>query len=509
MSDALPPGPERPLLDESDEDKLRREVESLRVQLEEERKRNRPPEDKHKNTPRRPGGRTLRLLGLAILVILAIAFFIGFLPRYRRGKQLQNEARTQSNALPIVTYFVAQRSAGESQLILPGSIEALTDSPVLARSDGYLKKRYVDIGDSVKAGQLLAEVASPDVDQQVQQARAQLSQAGAALKQSMASLEQARANLGLAKLNAERWGTLVKKGAVSREENDMHQADYQAQTANVAALEEAASAGEQNVRAVRANMDRLLELQGFEMVRAPFAGTITLRNIDVGALITNSQTLLFRIAQIQTLRTFLNVPESGAATIQAGQSATLTVQEYPGRQFNGRITRTSKSLDPATRTMLTEVQVPNAGSTLLPGMFAEVTLNQPRPNPPILIPADSMMVRSDGTFVGILEQENDREEKVPTFKVHLRRISIGRDYGNAIEVLTGLNNGERVVENPNDHVQENARVKGEKTKQNPVTSSGASAGKQNANNEKLNPQPGAEPTPKKPDKENLNRGPAN
>ncbi len=276
-------------------------------------------------------------------------------------------------------------------------------------------------------------------------------------------------------------------------------------------------------------------------MRAPFSGLITLRNVDVGALIGNNQTLLFRIAQTDVLRTFLNVPETGAALIQQGQTAVLNVQEYPGRQFTGEIVRTSKSLDPGTRTLLAEVDVRNSSHILSPGMFSEVVLNEPRPHPPILIPADALIVRSNGTFVGILtgdaagnanaapkappkkqnggkEKKNDRAEKaqvaqeqqqLPTFTVHLQPVSVGRDYGNAIEILTGLNVGDRIVENPNDHVEENAKVKGERSNQNPVTNPSAPGAKQDQNSETLAPKPGAEPVPKEPSRENMNRGPGN
>ncbi len=565
----LPPA-QHPLLDVPAEEKLREEVESLRRQLEEARRRNAPEKDHDKNKrPGRPGKRTLWLIALGIVGLLIVAFFVGFLPHYRREKQLKQDAEAEARALPVVTYFYAQRSPAQTQLVLPGNIAALTEAPLLARANGYLKKRYVDIGDRVKAGQLLAEIAAPDLDQQVSQARAQLLQTRAMLKQAASSLEQAKANQALAKVTADRWAALLRRGAVAPQDNDSRQADYQAQTANVAALQEAVGAAQQNVSASEANLNRLLELQGYEQVRAPFAGVITLRNVDEGALIATGQTLLFRIAQTGRLRTYINVPESGAPLVQLRQKAILSLAEYPGRQFVGEITRTSDALDPTTRTLLTEVQVPNPQNTLSPGMFAEVSLDQSRPDPPVMIPADALIVLANGTFAAVLQgdandanerqpaeqtrdsradsqggkkqdgqdngaqkgpnqkntkqagdsqkkEKNDREEKaellkqqqeLPTFTVHLSRVSVGRDYGNAIEILTGLNGGERVVESPNDHVQEKAKVKGQRSKQNPVEASSGSPSKQNANSEKLNPQPNAEPNPKQPAKERTSRGP--
>jgi multidrug efflux pump subunit AcrA (membrane-fusion protein) len=379
----LPPPPERPLLDETAEVKLRHEVESLRRQLEQERERNRSKE-KDKHTPKRPRKRTLWIIGLVLAAILVIAFFAGYLPHRAREKQLRQDAQAEAKALPVLSYINTVRSPSQAELTLPGNIEAITEAPILARADGYLKKRYADIGDRVKEGQLLAEITAPDLDQQVQQARAQVQQARASLRQAKAAVDQARANQALSKVTAERWAGLLKRGAVAPQDNDVRQADYQAQTANVAAMEEAASAAEQNVSAAEANLNRLIQLQGYEEVRAPFAGVITLRNIDAGALITTGQTLLFRIAQTDRLRTYLYVPETNAPQVQVGQKATLTVDEYSGREFTGVITRTSDALDPATRTLLTEVQVRNATAGLSPGMFSEVTLHQLRPNSPCL-----------------------------------------------------------------------------------------------------------------------------
>jgi multidrug efflux pump subunit AcrA (membrane-fusion protein) len=183
--------------------------------------------------------------------------------------QLRQDAQAEAKALPILSYIYAQRSPAKTVLTLPGNIEALTEAPVLARATGYLKKRYADIGDRVKAGQLLAEIAAPDLDQQVEQARAQLQQARASLRQSLAALEQGRANQRLSKVTADRWAALLKRGAVAPQDNDSKQADCQAQTANIAALEEAAAAAQQNASAAEANLNRLLELQGYEQVIAP------------------------------------------------------------------------------------------------------------------------------------------------------------------------------------------------------------------------------------------------
>src|SRR5581483_11843495 len=262
-------------------------------------------------------------------------------------------------ALPTVTLAPVARSKSDAELVLPGSIQALSESPVLARADGYIKRRYVDIGDRVSAGQLVAEIEAPELDQQVRQAEATLAQARSSLEQTLAHLEQGRSNEGLARVTAERWRNLTLKGAVSRQENDQYQTQYMAQSANVQALEKAVAAARSNVGAAEANLARLTELQGYMKVRAPFAGVITVRNIDAGTLVTAGSTLLFRIAQSNMVRTYVNVPQSDAASVRVGQTARLSLPDLPGRSFEGRVTRTANALDPATRTLLAEVQVPN------------------------------------------------------------------------------------------------------------------------------------------------------
>jgi len=307
------------------------------------------------------------------------------------------------------------------------------------------------------------------------------------------------------------------------------------------------------------------ELQSYEKVRAPFSGVITLRNIDTGSLISTGNTLLFRIAQIDRLRTYIYVPENNAPSVQTGQTASLYVAEYPGRRFQGVITRTSSALDPTTRTLLTEVQVPNPKGILLPGTFAQVSLNSTRESPPVLIPGDALLVKSDGTYVGVLtneeapkerpsgkqkpgedaskqgdqkggeqqgkggkgqgkgqdkeskkkedpkkelRQEEKQQAELPTFTVHLVRVDIGRDYGNDIEIVSGLKGGEQVISNPNDSVQDNAKVKGMLSNQIPGQETPATGGNAaNGNTEKKAPQPGGENVPKQPAKGKENRGP--
>ena len=284
------------------------------------------------------------------------------------------EARTSGNTLPVVTVQKVTRSSAKSSLMLPGDIQAVTEAPVLARASGYIKKRYADIGDRVAAGQPLVEIEAPELDQQIRQAKAAVDQANAAVEQAQASLQQGAATENLLKINADRNQKLADKNIVSRQDNDTSRLQYAAQQATVEALAKAVSAARSSADAAQANLARLIDMQEYLTVRAPFAGVITVRNVDTGALVNEGATLLFRIAQTERLRIYLNVPQSSAAAIHAGQPATVTIPDLPGRKFRGSVARTADSFDPASRTLLTEVQVLETGGLLLPGMYAQVEL---------------------------------------------------------------------------------------------------------------------------------------
>jgi RND family efflux transporter MFP subunit len=441
--------PEREGLEtvEDTESRLRAEIDELKRKVEEQQRLlHAPPESR---APAAPSRRTLWLMALFLAALIAIGFATGYIPHRRREAMLVAEADADARALPTVTVVGVERSAANGRLILPGSIQPMTEAPVLARASGYIQRRYVDIGDRVKAGQLLAEIEAPELDQQVHQAQAAVEQAGAALEQASANLQQGRANEQLSKVTADRWKNLVAKGVVSRQDNDTYQSQYAAAQANVEALGKAVSAARSNIAAVEANLRRLRELQGYKSVTAPFAGVITVRNVDVGALVSEASTLLFRIAQTDRLRTYVNVPQSDAASVHTGQTARLVVPDLSGRQFVGTVTRTANALDPATRTLLTEVQVPNADGALLPGMYTQVDLTTPRPNAPLLIPGDTLVVRSSGSQAAVVGADGI---------VHFHQLQLGRDFGDKIEVLSGLEAGQQVVVNPGDTVQEGAKV---------------------------------------------------
>jgi|HubBroStandDraft_6_1064221.scaffolds.fasta_scaffold44496_2 RND family efflux transporter MFP subunit len=443
-------GPDQPEFEdavESTEGQLRKENEDLKRQLLEHQRRAQA--SSHATGLWRPSALTLWAIALAVAAAIIVAFLTGYMPLKKREAVILSQARDQEQSLPRVEVIQVARSSSNSELTLPGNIQAVTEAPILARADGYIKRRLVDIGDRVQAGQVLAEIEAPELDQQVRQAQANLQQTQAALTQALANRVQGKANADMARVTAERWGKLAGKGAVSHQENDQYQAQYQAQAANLDALEQAVAAARSNIQAADANLSRLNEIQNYRIVKAPFEGVVTLRNVDVGALVNAGSTLLYRIAQTRVLRTFINVPQTNADSVKIGQTAQLTVTNRPGRRFTGTVARTAEALDPNSRTMLVEVQVPNSDGALLPGMYAEVNLSSPRSNPPLLLPSDSLIVRAEGTQVALVR---------PDHSVHFQNIQVGRDYGDRLEVLSGLQQGDSVIANPSDIVREGLQV---------------------------------------------------
>lgn len=432
----------------SAEESLRRENEELRRQIQQLRG------SSHASTgvPAtlwHPSRLTISALCLFVAVIFAIAFLAGYVPLHRRNLVIAGEAHERAQALPRVEVITVARSSRNTGLQLPGSIEAVTEAPILARADGYIKQRLADIGDHVHSGQPLAVIEAPELDHQVQQAQANLQQARAGYDQADANLQQGRADLELARVTAKRWGNLVGDGSVSAQENDQYQAQYQARIAAVHALEKALAVQQSGVAAAAANLDRLEQMSEYRRVVAPFDGVITLRNVDAGALVNNGSTLLFRIAQTGTLRIYLNVPQTHAGSVHAGDAATITVSNIPGSRFSGAVARTANALDPASRTLLVEVRVPNSAGVLLPGMYAQVELKSSRVNPPLMIPSDALIASSAGTQVALVDGDH---------KVHLRNIVAGRDYGDRLEVTDGVQVGDTIIASPSDIVHEGMEV---------------------------------------------------
>jgi multidrug efflux pump subunit AcrA (membrane-fusion protein) len=434
---------------------------------------------------------TFRFLGIAIvsLALILVAFLAGYIPRRWNTEQLSAAATKRRISPPVVNAAQVKRAASTSDLLLPGNVTPITEAYVYARASGYLKKRYVDIGDRVQSGQLLADIDAPDLDQQVTQAEAAVAQAEGQLGQSQATLEQLIATRDLADLTWQRYKVLTASGAVSRQDGDTQSTAAKTSEANVTAGQKTVRAAQEYVRASKATLQRLMTLQGYERVTAPFAGVITARNVDVGALISATGSSLgptrsssaapsdlpssgeiFRLAEISRLRVLVSVPQTNTEGIHVGGAAKVTVQELPNLTFPGTVTRTSSSLDAGSRTLLTEVQVENQARQLLPGMYASVQFVTTRTDPPFLVPDASLVARSDGTWLAMLQPLTQPElDQLKTGgvdsatlarvrRVHFQRVQPGRDYGIELEVLDHLQAGEEVAVDPNDAVQEGAIV---------------------------------------------------
>lgn len=404
-------------------------------------------------TKLRTGRRGLLAFFALIGVLVAAAVIGGILPRLTRQKALLAAAETQTEQRPMVEVATARPAPMRSTLDLPGDMQALVDSPIFARVDGYLRTRQVDYGDRVKAGQLLAEIDTPELDQQIRQARATLSQSQSALNEGKADLDLAKANLELQRLTVGRWRRLADKGVVARQEADQKEADFAVTEAQVAKAQASIATTQETVHANEANLHRLEEMKAFARITAPYGGVITSRSVDPGWLINSgsggTSRELFHIAQIQVLRIFVNVPQTNVASMHPGQTAELRVQELPGQVFSARVTRIANALDANSRAMLTVLEVPNARGVLMPGMYAQVRFSTGRAETAVLVPGDVLILGRQGPRVAVV---------APDHRIHLRQIRIGQDLGSEIEVVSGLAAGEVVVANPSDAVRENALV---------------------------------------------------
>jgi RND family efflux transporter MFP subunit len=392
-------------------------------------------------------GAKVRLAGaLALLVVLIT---IGALPRLARQREALAAVQESPVNHPVVTIIHPQKGQATSELLLPGNIQPLYSAAVYARTEGYIERRNVDIGSNVKAGQVLAVISSPEVDQQLLQARATLAQSQASLQQARAALEQSKANAELARLTKERDLPLGEKHAISQQNVDEVVQAYSARVADVSAAEANILAAQANVTANRANVARLEQMRGFERVLAPFDGIITARNVERGDLVSTGSAAagkpLFSIAQSGTLRIQSDVPQSEAVNIQDGQKASIVVKERLGREYIGTVVRSAGALDSAARTMLTEVQVDNRDGSLLPGMYAQVEFTLADRRTSLIIPTSSLVIDHSGMHV-VTIQNNE--------KVHFVPVVIGRDMGTQIEVLGGIQSSDALVASPSDLLHE-------------------------------------------------------
>jgi RND family efflux transporter MFP subunit len=364
--------------------------------------------------------------GRLVLIVLTILLIAGGLALARRLAERGALAKeTERLAIPTVGVTKPGVESSSDELVLPAQLQAYVESAIYARTNGYLLRWHHDIGSHVKKGELLAEIDTPEVDQELMQAQA--------------AKQQTAAQMQLAKSTADRWVNLRKTDSVSQQEADQQTSAYTQAQANMAASE--------------ANVRRLQQLESFKRVEAPISGVITKRNTDVGALIAAGSSSqgreLFDIAQVDPLRVFVSVPQTNAPSIRSGLQAYIELREYPGQKFNGKVVRTADSIDPATRTLLTEIDVPNPDGRLLPGSYAEVHFAVPVQNIRMSVPVNALLFRPEGPRVGVVGSDH---------KVHLKAISIGRDFGTKVEILGGLNANDQVVVNPADSLEDGQEV---------------------------------------------------
>jgi multidrug efflux pump subunit AcrA (membrane-fusion protein) len=414
----------------------------------------------------------ISVVGVALLILL-----VGWLPRHKREEKIDREAKQEQHERPRVDVYVVRRAPHTSALMVPGTTLAYTEAYIYARASGYVSRRYADIGDHVRQGQVLATIDAPDLDKQVAQAQS-------TLLQSQSDLLQQQAQLKLNELNWNRYKVLVAKGVLSQQQGDQQEANYRVAVANV-------QAAENTVQANRDNLERLRVLQQYERVTAPFTGVITARNVDVGALISAqgnglgstpspsspSTTLagaqgnnqgssgnltasttpstggaqggeMFGIASVNRLRILVSVPEAYSRAVRIGGRTELAFQEIPNESFEGRVTRTSQSIDQNTRTLLVEVQTANQRGRLMPGMYVVVKFVDIQAGRPLMVPGESIVVRGAQQTVALVKNNT----------VHFQPVLIGRDYGDQSEILNGLQEGEVIVHTINDEIENGVQI---------------------------------------------------
>lgn len=379
----------------------------------------------HRNDPGESSQRKSSLFLVFLVVVIALVISGGFLMFQRRSEYQALASNTEALAVPTVAVIHPTAEPGDENLVLPGTLQAYVESPIYARTNGYLKKWYHDIGSRVSKGELLADIDTPEVDQQLSQARA--------------DLNTSQANANLSQITAARYSELLKSDGVSKQEVDNANGDMEAKRATV--------------QSFQANVRRLEELESFKHVYAPFSGVITRRNVDIGTLINagngGASQQLFYLAQTDPMRVYVNVPEAYASSVRPGLGAYLELTQYPGRKFEGKVVRSAEAIDLSTRTLLTEVDVPNKSGELLPGGFAQVHLLIKVTGQRMQVPVNALLFRSEG-LRAVLIDSNQR--------THLQPIVIGRDYGNTLEVLSGLKPDDWIVLNPPDSLEDREEV---------------------------------------------------
>ncbi|MBV9655058.1 MAG: efflux RND transporter periplasmic adaptor subunit [Acetobacteraceae bacterium] len=380
-----------------------------------------------------------RRVGLLVLTLLILLLGVGAWLHWRTYAASRATQRQEEQFVPQVRTATAQRVDSPVELVLPGQTEAFDNANIFARATGYVAERRVDIGSRVKAGDLLIRIEAPDLDQQLAQAQATLGQNQAAVAQAEAMVESAKANTKLADVTKYRQTTLASQGWETKQNADNATANFSVQTAGVANAQAGVAVSVANLKAQQATVDRLVALTAFERVTAPFDGVVTARNVDRGDLLTSdssSGTPMLSIARDTILRIAVYVPQSSAIGITDGLEAKITVPELPGQVFTGKVARTSVALQAASRSMLTEVDVPNPDGKLRPGLFVNVSFAVPRQRPGVIVPDEALVFNASGLQVATVD---------PGSAVHFKRVSIYRDFGTTAELRDGLDGGETLV----------------------------------------------------------------
>jgi RND family efflux transporter MFP subunit len=381
-----------------------------------------------------------RIFVLFFFIVVALVVVGAFTLVERRSQYQALAKETETLAIPTVSVFHASAENGQEDLVLPGTMQAYVESPIYARTSGYVKKWYHDIGTRVAQGEQLADIDTPEVDQQLSQARADLA--------------TSQANASLSKITAARYQELIKTDGVSKQEVDNAVGDL--------------AAKEATVNSAQANVRRLEELEGFKHVIAPFSGVVTRRQTDIGQLVNagngGATQELFTLAQTDPLRVYVNVPEAYAPSIHAGLPAYLELTQYAGRKFEGKVVRTAQSIDLSTRTLLTEVDVPNHAGELLPGGYAQVHLGVQVGGERVHVPVNALLFRSEGLRAVVVDADH---------KIRLRPLTIGRDYGTSLEVLQGVTSADWIVLNPADSLDDGQQVNVKEVPQKPAAASPA------------------------------------
>jgi multidrug efflux pump subunit AcrA (membrane-fusion protein) len=398
------------------------------------------------------------LIAVILVLVVGAALLVGWLPRHKRDKEVAARAKTERTSLPIVEVQTVGAATSDQQLTLPGTVTPLEAAHIYARATGFFERRYVDLGDKVRKGQLLGLISAPDLD-------AVVSQQASLVQQSRAGVDSAQAAVHLQQATYSRVHTLVLHGILSRQDDDAALAALQTSEAGL-------QAAQQGVQAAKAAQAHAQTMANFEQVRSPIAGTVTARNVEVGNLVSATGTAqgvnpvpaagptggpltggaqggeLFYVVNLKSLQVFVTVPEQDAQFVQDGQPVQLTFSEMPGQIFQGKVVRTNDSLSQQTRTLLAEIRASDPEQRLRPGMFASVQMRYRAPNPGILIPGDSLITMARGEFVPVVQNG----------VVQMRSVHVGRDLGTQVFITSGLENGDMVVVNPSDLVKDGVRV---------------------------------------------------